>query len=207
MSHEYPTTTTETETPFKMWNNLLLGINSYCSSMHSKAGIGSYFAGTGHELLDLVIAHWEEQTPGYRDGVISIPVPSSRFYSAVRILEEGDKLRGTFQARQPGESPRKLLRATGERSPSKSTSLILYRGDVLKADRNNTLPGGKNSWEIIMINASPLTKPMPMHPSTLMANHFGDDGGTPTNMTDTEFVLKLKESYCVWRDKALMGRN
>ena len=44
-----------------------------------------------------------------------------------------------------------------------------------------------------------------MTPATLMANHFGIDGGTETHMSPAEFEAALKASYLYWWDKGILG--
>lgn len=188
-------------TTFKMRNGLLFGINTYCLDNHTKEGKGSYYDGTWQELLDLTVENFEKGTQGYRDGVLEVPVPSKGFYSAIRVLKEGDKLEGEYRARMPGETPRKTITALGEKSKSLCTTIILYRGDLLAEGKENVLPGVETSWEIVMINASPLDRPLSIPPMTLMANHFEDSGGTATNLSAMLFEQKLRESYYDWRDK------
>ena len=58
-------------------------------------------------------------------------------------------------------------------------------------------------WEIISINASPVIGEQPIHPETLCANYFGEDGGTETNMSPEEFTEALRASREWWSDKAM----
>ena len=104
----------------------------------------------------------------------------------------------------PGETPRKTIAAVGEKSKSLCTTIILYRGDLLAEGKENVLPGVETSWEIVMINASPIDRPLTMPPMTLLANHFEDSGGTATNLAAMLFEQKLRESYYDWRDKCLV---
>lgn len=163
----------------------------------------SYYAGQLPEVVRLVETHWEEQTPGYRDGVITVRVPSEGFYSGVAQLKEDDELSGSFKSRRKGELPRKQIGAKGaQKVHAQQTDIVLYRKDVL-AESNDNTPDVHADWEIISINASPVVGEMPIHPETLCANYFGDDGGTDTNMSPEEFTTALRASREWWSNKAM----
>jgi len=166
----------------------------------------SHFDGTDAELIDLILQAWDRQTPGYRDGVIEVPVDPDRFYSNVVRLQEGDKLTGEYTARRTGEDPRKRVGTPADgrgKMPAAAVSIILYREDVL-AEEEGYVPA--SLWEVISINARTTEGPEPMTPGTAMANHFGGTGGTDTKMSDAEFVAFLRTCWIHWRDKApLMG--
>ena len=204
------TSNTPTNTkPFYMKGHLLFGITNYAREHHTVGTRGSHLTAPFRldsitRLLKLCAEHYDKATPGYRDGVIEVPVPAEGFVSAVRILEEGDLLTGSYRSRHGKETPRKIISTTGEKSPAKCVSIILYRSDVLAENGDNTLPNSPNNWEVVMVNASPIERPLAMHPMTMLANHFEDDGGTKTQLTAAELEEKLKASYFDWRDKALV---
>lgn len=141
-----------------------------------------------------------QQKPGYRDGVILVPINSDGFFSSVITLQNGDKLHGEYKSRREGEMPRLSIYATGNKMPAKSVDVVLYTHEVLGADAST-----EATWEIVSVNASPEEGEAPIQPNTLMHNHFGSDGGTATNMTNDEFVAALKVSFEYWKDKALCG--
>lgn len=155
---------------------------------------------------DVVVSRVQENfgkaKPGYRDGVILVPVDPEGFFSSVIQLKAGDKLEGEFKARREGEDPRKTLHAKGQKLPAKAVDVVLYRKDVLAENKDNSTDA---DWEIISVNASPETGDVPIQPETLIANHFQLSGGTATNMTDSEFVAALKTSVLYWKDKAMVG--
>lgn len=153
-------------------------------------------------LISQVQENFGKAKPGYRDGVILVPVDPEGFFSSVVKLNEGDKLEGEFKARRVGEDPRKTLHAKGQKIPAKSVDVVLYRKDVLAENKENTTDA---EWEIVSINASPEEGELPIMPDTLIANHFQLSGGTATNMTDSEFVEALKKSVLYWKDKAMVG--
>ena len=172
----------------------------------------SYFDGTWDELTALVVACWDLQTPGYRDGVILIPLPgiipaaSARperyFYTNIVQLQEGDKLVGEYKARREGEEPRKSFGVVGgKKTYAAEVDVVCYRADVLDEDGDRSTDA---EWEIISINAYDLPRdmPVPMPPETLIANHFHLSGGTKTNMSAEEFVQALKKSVLWWKGRA-----
>ncbi len=180
-------------------------VNTF-AKRHTADSKYSHFSGSEDELLHLVADNWGKAKPGYRAGVILIPVEPRGFFTSVSKLEEGSTLVGTFEARRKGEKPRKTLSVVGgSKMPAKSVDIVLYSTATLMEGDDNELPNGDiESWEIISINASPDTFEAPINPSTLMHNHFGSDGGTKTNLTDEQFVAKLRDSFIYWSDKALL---
>jgi hypothetical protein len=152
-------------------------------------------------LEALVEANWERQTPGYRDGVILVPVEPERFYTSIVQLKSGDKLAGEYKPRHEGEEPRKSMGVVGgKKMPAKSVEIVCYRADVLDEDGDRETPA---DWEIVSINASPFEEgvEVPMPVGTLLANHFHLDGGTETNMTPEQLVNALHKSVLFWKDK------
>lgn len=163
----------------------------------------SHFDGTWEQLIGLVLDFFSKAKPGYRDGVIMVPVPADRFYSPVVQLKEGDVLVSEFKARRPGETPRKGVARLigGEKTKAEVVMIVLYNHEVLAADNDATTDA---DWEIVSINAG-ISEGEPPTPETLMANHFGADGGTATLWGAEEFQHNLQVSYDYWKDKAMRG--
>lgn len=162
----------------------------------------SHFEGMSEEdVLALVKDNWEKQVPGYRKGVILVPVNPDGFFTPVVLLKEGDLIIGQYKSRHPGEEPRKSTKVVGsKKTPAKAVDVVLYHKDVLAESNQRSTDA---DWEIISINARPTEEEEPIHPSTLMANHFVLDGGTATEMSDSEFVAALRKSVMYWKDKML----
>ncbi len=89
------------------------------------------------------------------------------------------------------------------KTPAVAADIVLYASTVLAEDNSNELPAVEGNWEIISINARLSLEEEPMHPGTLMANHFQDSGGTATHMTDSEFVEALRVSRAYWANKIM----
>ena len=166
----------------------------------------SHFEGSWLELAGMVLANFTNAKPGYRAGVVLVPVASERFFSGVKELINGEPLFGKFESRRDGEDPRKVV-VTGARDkmPAKSVDIVLYSSIVLAEDGSNELPAEEGNWEIISINANPFEEEMPISPEVLMHNHFGSTGGTATNLSDKEFVALLRKGFEFWKNKAMCG--
>jgi hypothetical protein len=152
-------------------------------------------------LVQRIEAGLPNAKPGYREGVVLVPVETDGFYSATVTMTNGQKLVGEFASRRPGEEPRKSLAAIGQKQPAGTVWVVLYAHHVLIEKNENESDA---NWEVVSINASPSVdaEPAPMPPETLIANHFELDGGTATKMSDSEFVASLKASVLYWKDKA-----
>lgn len=186
-------------------NHLKVGINEFVKRQ-TIASRFSHYVGTFEELAQLAetyVNKWDTTSrKGYRDGVWEVDVPPAGFYSAVVQLKEGDKLVGCYEARRQGEIPRRHIGVLhGDKLPAKAVTLILYSHDVLAENNEQST---ECPLELISINARPTIEPEPINPGTLMANHFKEDGGTDTKMTDSEFVQALKISTSYWKDKAMI---
>lgn len=180
-------------------------VNSF-AQRHTADSRFSHFTGTDEDLLTMVRGNFDMCRPGYREGVVLVPVDASRFFSGVVQLKDGDPLAGAFEPRRNGEDPRKVVSAVGaSKMPAKNVEIVLYSSAVLAEGGDNELPAGPSSWEIISINASPETYEVPISPDVLMHNHFGSTGGTATNLNDEDFVEMLRNSFIYWKDKAMCG--
>jgi hypothetical protein len=175
-------------------------VNSFARRQTPESGF-SHFGGGEDQLLAIVKDNFDNAKPGYRDGVVLVPVPPEGFFSGVTALTAGQKMVGTFEGRRAGEEPRKQLRAAeGAKLPAAAVDIVLYRHDVLGDDAST-----EATWEVVSINARPTVEEEPIHPETLLHNHFGSDGGTETGMTDAELVAQLRESFLYWKDKAMLA--
>lgn len=183
----------------------ILTVNSFCNRQTVESKY-SHFTGTNTELLDLIAENWYSCKPGYRTGVVLVTVPPEGFYSSVCRLQPGDTLQGSYKPRREGEDPRKTLGiANGEKLSARLVEVVLYNSPVLAEDDSNELPSETGNWEVVSINASAWEGGTPIHPQTLMHNHFGSSGGTKTNLTDEEFCAMLRHSFMYWKDKALLS--
>jgi hypothetical protein len=124
-----------------------------------------------NELIQRVKNNLDKAHPGYRDGVILVPVEPEGFFSAVTNLKASDSFSGSFSCRREGEEPRKSIWMVGEKTPAKTVWIVLYAHSVLSEKNENESDA---DYEIVSVNTSPSVdeKPSPMPPETLIANHF-----------------------------------
>ena len=167
----------------------------------------SHFAGSEDTLLSLASDNFDNRSDGYRPGVVTVSVPADGFFTGVVKLVEGDKLTGSYEARRPGETPRKVVGVVAdgrEKIPAAAVDLVFYSGTVLAEGGDNNGEASDDSWELISINARPTVGPEPIHPETLSANHFGLSGGSDTSMTADEYEAQMRISVPYWSDKATL---
>ncbi len=187
----------------------VIGINDFLARQRDPNCGLTHWEFPDEEILRLTREGWNKRRPGYRAGVVLVPVPTKGFKAGVRILQEGDELQGSYKARRAGETPRKTLAyvspvpvAEAKTEPL-SVDVALYHKNVLAEGGEIVSP----EWSIIAVLGKfcPEAVEEPMTPETLMANHFQDSGGTATGMTSEEFQEALRRSYFYWRDKAFLG--
>lgn len=175
-------------------------LTTFAKNRHTPTSPRSHFGGTEEELIKLVQDNFAKAKPGYRAGVILVPVPPENFFSAVIELHEGDSFSGKFVPRRAGEEPRKEIYVTNRsKSPAKIVNIVLYRHDVLK---ENNEQESNAEWEIVSINAAITEEEEPIAVMTLLHNHFESNGGTKTNLSDSDFVAMLKKSFVYWKNKS-----
>ena len=80
-------------------NDTTFGLNEFVKRQTAEAPF-SHYEGDLDELLRLAAENFDKAKPGYRDGVINIPVPAEGFFSPVVEMEEGTVL----MARRPRPS-------------------------------------------------------------------------------------------------------
>jgi len=165
----------------------------------------THFEGGWDRLLELVTEHFGDAKAGYREGVCLVPVPAEGFFCGVVELQEGDKLAGAYEARRPGEEPRKTTRAASEgktKMGAAQVEIVLYSREVL-AEGGEDRTG--QDWDVISVNGNPTDGEMPIAPMTLIANHFELEGGTATGMSSEEFEKALRKSVLFWKNKAMLA--
>lgn len=141
-----------------------------------------------------------EVLPGYRDGVVLVRTPQKFPHRTVEILPK-DRLEASFTPRVEGEDPRKKIQVFRQKLPlAHSTFVVLYRWDVLNLSNERSK---FSEWEVITHLTSSVDTPEPMHPDTLIANHFQFSGGTPTGMSPEKFEEELKASVEFWKNRAI----
>ena len=185
-------------------------INEFVKRQTPNSGY-SYRSGLGwdcdwDDVLDDIMSNFDKAYTGSISGVLYVPLDPEKYRTAVRVLEDGAELYGRFKVRegQEGkEEPRKSFRTCIQGGDdAKVAYAVLYSSAKLE-EQHRQLEPVEGNWELISINASPVEGEMPIHPETLMHNHFGSSGGSATGMSDEEFLKQLRESFDWWKDKAM----
>lgn len=181
----------------------------------------AHFDGSWNSLVDLVAASFDNQVPGYRDGVVLVPVPADRFRTTVVALKESDSIKGRFEARRPGEEPHLKLyvcadplteHITGRRQlfnkpVAKRADIVLYRRDVLEENDEQSTDA---EWEIVSINASPDDQETPMPPMTRARNILELEGGTSAKLEDKSpeeliaLIQEMARDIVYWNQHAVI---
>ena len=159
----------------------------------------SHYSGSWEGLTALVEAHLDQAKPGYRDGVILVPVPPEGFFSSIVPTIPESPLQAKCEARTDKEEPVIVVTTSGHKTPAGSVDVVLYRHDVLVADGDAE---SDSEWEVVSINANPLgTVEVPMHPVAMARNFLHLKGGTEAVYTAEEFA----QSIWFWATHAQVG--
>jgi hypothetical protein len=145
---------------------------------------------------------FNQARPGYRDGVLLVPIAPDRIFSpVVRITEQNkNALRVVFAARRAGEEPFASVVIDAPKTPSKFVDVVVYRKDVLDEDRhpNNWTDA---DWEIVSVNAR-IDEKEPISPMGLARNILRLPGGTAAP-ADATTCLQLAEAVVFWSQHAM----
>ena len=157
----------------------------------------SHFGGSFDELSKLVEENFESATPGYRDGVVLVPVHADSFFSGVVEITPNTQLKAEFSARRKGEDPYvSVVAVGGEKLPATVVGIVCYRHDVLGNDASTDA-----EWEVVSINARPTDGPEPMTPVAMARNFLELPGGTKATYTAEEFARAIM----YWSKRAMRG--
>jgi hypothetical protein len=169
-----------------------IGTTQFARGRHVPTGY-SHFDGTWAELEALVAQHANQAKPGYRDGVLLVPVPADRFWSSLVEPQQGATLEGDVFRRRPDEEPFLRVRQVGgAKQRAGYVEVVIYRADVLREGGDEP----ESDWEVVSVNANPTDAPDPMDPVTMARNYLGLAGGTKGNFTAEQFALAI-----IWHSK------
>jgi len=171
-------------------------LNKFCQRQTADSRF-SHFSGSWEELVGLVEAHFAEAKPGYKDGVVLVPVPAAGFFSGVVHLTPETELVARFQARREGEDPFVVLTAKGFKAPAAFVEVVVYRHDVLAENGENSTEAG---WEIVSINARDSQEPEPQHPVSMARNMLGLMGGSSAQYKAEDFARAI----IYWSTRAMV---
>lgn len=181
-------------------SNVNIKINTFVKRQ-TKESRFSYYDGSENELLSLVTANFHNAKPGYRDGVILVPVPSKGFFSSICKIDSNSVLESKMESRHNDEEPVLItVVKNGEKLPAKEVNIVLYRHDVLMEDNSAS---SNADWEIISINASLVVGGEPMTPTAMARNFLKKQGGTAATYTAEQFA----ESVWFWSQHAMCAEK
>jgi len=155
----------------------------------TKSSKFAHFEGTWEELERLTETHISEAKPGYRDGVVLVPVPPDGFFTSVVEVTTDSKLWASFEPRRRGEDPLVQVTARGNaKTPAAAVDIVLYRHDVLAEGNEHSCDA---DWEIVSINARPTKEDVPMDPVTMARNFLQMEGGTKGEFSADDFAKAI----------------
>ncbi len=161
----------------------------------------SHFDGSFEELSKLVEECFWAAAPGYRDGVVLVPLPPERFFSGVVELTPDTPLKAEFSARRKGEDPyTSVVALGGEKLPAKVVEVVCYRRGVLLEEGPNAA-STEAEWEIVSLNARATEGPEPLTPVAMARNFLGLAGGTKADYSAEEFARAIM----YWSKRAMRG--
>lgn len=161
-----------------------IAINTF-ANRHTAASPFSHFEGTDSVLIELAQAQFHQAKPGYKEGVVLVPVPVQGFFSSIVPITEANasKVITVFEQRREGEEFYLAHRIKGDgKSPAVSVELCMYSHAVLSEDGDAT---SEADWEIVSINASPTKEPTPQDPISMARNQLHMAGGTKADLDPT----------------------
>lgn len=159
----------------------------------------SHFDGTWEELENLVEENFDKAKPGYREGVMLVPLAPAGFWASTVQVTPSTTLKATFGSRRENElSFVSVTAVNGEKMPAKAVDIVLYHRDVLAETGEATVD---TEWEIVSVNAHATEEEEPMHPLTMARNMLQLPGGTKGEYTGEQFA----KSIAYWADKVLAG--
>ncbi|MBI4133364.1 DUF3228 family protein [Candidatus Uhrbacteria bacterium] len=198
---EYRTTTNTERGARKNGGHMpAIGVNEFVRRQTAGSRF-SHFDGTFETLAALVAANFESGKPGYKDGVLLVPLSPEGFWCGVVEVGPGMTLHATFEARRPGEAGFIQVVVTGgaAKHPAEAVDIVLYRRDVLGDEA--TTPDA--DWEIISVNARATVEEEPMTPVAMARNYLNLPGGTPASYTAEEFA----RAVMYWSTRAMLGET
>jgi len=147
----------------------------------------THFGGTREELEDLTELYFEDANPGYKEGVLLVPVPPRNFFRPGPYTV-GKTYNAIFEPRREGEEPVMQIHNDDEKIQCKHVDIILYHKDVLDEDNDRSTA---SDWEIISINGKEADIEEPIHPIPMARNQLHLTGGTKADYTAEEFAKAI----------------
>ena len=134
--------------------------------------------GSDSVLIELVQTHFHQAKPGYKPGVVLVPVPAKGFFTSVVEVtpQNRDHVGVIFGVRRDNETLFLDHRIAGVgKVPAVSVEIVLYSHDILNEDGDASTD---LEYEIVSINPSPTKGETPMDPVTMARNFQAIDPAT-----------------------------
>jgi len=171
-----------------------IGVNTFVLRQTPEAPY-SHYEGTWESLVDLIRANFDRAKPGYKPGVLLVPLPPEGFWGSTIPVTSETELRAIFQARREGEAKYLSVRARGGKARAGFVFVVLYSKEVLGGEATTS-----EEWEIVSINARETEEEEPMDPMTMARNFLELPGGTKGDFTAEQFA----KSIVYWSTRALI---
>lgn len=169
-----------------------VGTSDFAKETHRRLSPNSHFNGTWENLEKLVANSFGDMRPGYKKGVILVPVPADNFFDAIVEINDNTKTFSYVTKRQEGEAPYVTsIDVNQSKIPAKFVDVVCYHKDVLDEDDDRSTD---KDWEIITILARQTKEDYPMAPLTMARNFLHKEGGTKGDFTADQFA----ESIWFW---------
>lgn len=167
----------------------------------------SHFEGTWAELVELTWAFVNDAKPGYREGVMLVPVPADRFMSSIVPVGPDTPLEATFVSRREGEERHLGTVSIGEKRRAKCVEIVVYSLSVMQEED----PGACGApWQILSINASPTEEEVPFPPIARARNILEMKGGTDAQLEDktklelVEMIVDMARATIFWSQHVMV---
>lgn len=178
------------------------------ATRHTPDSKFSHFEGTWDELAALTWAFMDDAKPGYRQGVMLVPVPADRFMTSIVKVGPETPLEATFVSRQEGEEKHLgTISRNGKKQQAKYVEIVVYGLSVLQ----ETTPSESGApWQIISINASPTESEVPFAPIARARNILGMKGGTDAKLEDktklelVEMIVDMARATMFWSQHVMV---
>ena len=195
-----------------------ISINNFCLRQVevNNTSVFGGFTGTAEELQTVLDKLPVSLTEGieiiriYADDPVLNNI-KGQFICTFGVVEDGEDVATTYEARRPGEQPVTVKTVTRASRPTASTiDFVLYSHQALEADASSDA-----DYELVSINTMPTKlaqgEEEPMTPETLWRNYLAKIPGCPAGIGGTYrpewddeevFRKELASSEAYWADKA-----
>jgi hypothetical protein len=168
----------------------------------------SHFNGTWEDLAALTWLYINDAKPGYRQGVMLVPVPAHMFMTSIVKVGPQTPLEATFVSRQEGEEKHLgTISRNGKKQQAKYVEIVVYGLSVLQEEK----PSESGApWQIISINASPTESEVPFPPISRARNILGLKGGTDAQLEEktklelVEMIVDMARATIFWSQHVMI---